>query len=93
LPSGKAKKKRKNKMNVKPYGSNQTLIGAQGCTVLYSYNTPVALKSPSGKLYQTNHKWSVTTSKHINNFVRDMGGDVTFVPQSVMYDWENSDFA
>ena len=72
-------------MKVKSIGSNQTEVTASGCRVLYSYETPVALESPSGKYYKTDRKWSVTTSKHINKFV---SGDVTLCPQSVLDTWE-----
>ena len=77
-------------MKIKPHGSNQTLATANGCTVLYSYQTPVALQAPSGKYYRTDQKWSVTTSKHINRFV---GANTTLVPQSLLDDWLNGDFA
>jgi uncharacterized protein (AIM24 family) len=52
-------------MRVIPNGSNQTILEGKGCRVLYSYETPVALEAPNGKYYRTDHKWSVTTSKHI----------------------------
>ena len=77
-------------MKVKSIGSNQTEVSANGCRVLYSYETPVALQAPSGKYYKTEKKWSVTTSKHINRFVPD---NVTLVPQSMLDDWQNGDFA
>ena len=72
-------------MRVIPNGSNQTILEGNGCRVLYSYETPVALKAPNGKYYRTDHKWSVTTSKHINKFV---SGDATLCPQSVLDTWE-----
>ena len=77
-------------MRVIPNGSNQTILEGKGCRVLYSYETLVALEAPNGKYYRTDHKWSVTTSKHINKFV---SGEVTLVPQSVLDDWQNADFA
>jgi len=36
--------------------------------VLFSYNTPVAISTPTG-FVKTSKKWSVTTSKHINKFL------------------------
>lgn len=51
-------------------------------TVLYSYSTPVAFKFTNGpqtvngnpvEWVKTNKKWSVTTSKHINKWLRDTG--------------------
>ena len=36
-------------MKVKPNGSNQTIVeSSNGVEVLYSYETPVALQSPTG---------------------------------------------
>jgi hypothetical protein len=77
-------------MKVKSIGSNQTEVSANGCRVLYSYETPVALEAPSGKYYKTDQKWSVTTSKHINRFV---GGSPILVSQDLLDDWQNGDFA
>jgi len=73
-------------MKITPNGSNQTIVEGRGCRVLYSYSTPVALQSPSGKYYKTEKKWSSTTSKHINRFVPD---NVYLVPQSVMDTWDS----
>ena len=69
---------------------NTYILEGNGYRVLQSYNTIVALQGPSGKYYRTDRQWSVTTSKHINKFV---SGDVTLVPQSVLDDWQNADFA
>jgi hypothetical protein len=77
-------------MKVKSIGSNQTEVSANGCRVLYSYETPVALEAPSGKYYKTDQKWSVTTSKHINRFV---GGSPILVSQDLLDDWQSGDFA
>ena len=77
-------------MKVKSIGSNQTEVSANGCRVLYSYETPVALEAPSGKYYKTDQKWSVTTSKHINRFV---GGSPILVSQDLLDDWQRGDFA
>ena len=75
-------------MRVIPNGSNQTILEGKGCRVLYSYETPVALEAPNGKYYRTDHKWSMTTSKHINKFIGCYAGDVTLCPQSVLDTWE-----
>ena len=83
-------------MKVQNYGSNQTLIEDAGCQVLYSYETPVALIVRGGKLraYKTEQFHSVTTSKHINKFLREESGskDATLVPQEVMNDWRECEF-
>ena len=78
-------------MRVIPNGSNQTIVKSKGCTVLYSYNTAVALESPDGVWYRTEKKHSATTSKHINKFIPN-GKDnphVVLVPQSVMDTWDS----
>jgi len=49
-------------------GSNKTAIHSNNKTVFFSYNTPVAAII-DGQEYRTSHKFSVTTSKHINSFV------------------------
>ena len=81
-------------MNVTQVGKqNAYILEGNGYRVLQSYNTIVALEGPSGKYYRTDQKWSVTTSKHINKFIGCYAGDVTLVPQSVLDDWQNADFA
>jgi hypothetical protein len=87
-------------MKVKNYGSNQTLVEDNGCQVLYSYETPVALIS-SGifrHAYKTDRKWSVTTSKHINQWLRKEGFDpknkeeVLPIAQDTLDNWKESEF-
>tara|TARA_R110000796_G_scaffold209267_1_gene325615 strand:+ start:80 stop:337 length:258 start_codon:yes stop_codon:yes gene_type:complete len=84
-------------MRVKSHGSNQTIIEDKGCSVLYSYEIPVALIVSSGnRAYKTDRKWSVTTSKHINQWLRAEGfdpkEDVTLVPQDTLGQWQTSEF-
>jgi hypothetical protein len=69
---------------------NAFILEGNGFRVLQSYQTIVALQSPSGKYYKTDRKWSVTTSKHINKFC---GPNPTLVPQDLLDDWQNGDFA
>jgi hypothetical protein len=84
-------------MKVKNYGSNQTIVQDLGCQVLYSYETPVALIR-SSQAYKTDRKWSVTTSKHINQWLRKEGFDpkskdeVTLIPQDTLDNWKESEF-
>ena len=81
-------------MNVTQVGKqNAYILEGNGYRVLQSYNTIVALEGPSGKYYRTDQKWSVTTSKHINKFIGCYAGEVALVPQSVLDDWQNADFA
>lgn len=50
-------------------GSNKVQITkADGTIVFYSYNTPVAALV-NGEYYRTARKYSVTTSKHINQWL------------------------
>lgn len=82
-------------LSIEPYGSNQTLVCGKGCTVLYSYKTPVALVRTDGVAFRTGTKYSVTTSKHINKFllasgceIRGADCSVAEVPQEHMDQWE-----
>lgn len=52
-------------MKLFPIGSNQTEVTIGNTTVLFSYKTHVAARTPEGE-YKTDHRWSVTTSKHIS---------------------------
>jgi len=56
-------------MKVQNIGSNKSeAITSGGCVVLVSYATPVACLE-NGKFYRTEEKFSVTTSKHINQWL------------------------
>jgi len=66
-----------------PVGSNQTeLERPDGTTVLYSYQTPVAVFVPGKGALCTKQKYSVTTSKHINQAVARWGASTTNVDQA-----------
>lgn len=50
--------------------SNCILLYTDNFTILYSYNTPVACyEYETRKYYRTNRFHSVTTSKHINQWL------------------------
>jgi len=50
--------------------ANCTLLYTDNFTILYSYSTPVAcFDLVTKKYYRTNHFHSVTTSKHINQWL------------------------
>jgi len=54
-------------------------------TVLFSYETPVACHiEETMQFYRTEHKWSATTTRHINKWLREQGqpGKVVEMPQS-----------
>ena len=64
-------------------GSNKMeMTLANGNTLFYSYNTPVALRTNTGQFFRTRH-YSVTTTKHINWWLREHGACNTVgeVPQ------------
>ena len=53
-------------MKLNNLGNNQAELSINSVgTVLFSYNTPVAARTPEG-IFKTSKKWSNTTSKHIN---------------------------
>lgn len=57
-------------MNLKQLKANQTELHLDNGTVIFfSYNTPVAAQLAEGGFVRTNKKWSVTTSKHINQWL------------------------
>lgn len=70
-------------MNLKPLGSNQTEVETEKATILFSYMTPVAacMKDGSGFI-RTEKYWSVTTSRHINQWLQ--GANARKVDQSVL---------
>ena len=70
-------------MKVQPIGSNQTEVSlADGTEVLISYQTPVAALVPGQGWIRTATKWSATTTKHVNAWLRkNCGGTVTEVDQ------------
>tara|TARA_Y200000002_G_scaffold367668_1_gene359947 strand:+ start:535 stop:765 length:231 start_codon:yes stop_codon:yes gene_type:complete len=56
-------------MQLRKLGNNQTQIDyANGTSVLFSYETPVASLTENG-YYKTSKKWSATTSRHINKWL------------------------
>jgi hypothetical protein len=57
-------------MKLNNLGANKTeLTLTEGTVVFFSYRTPVAALLPSGRYVRTAKKWSVTTSKHINQWL------------------------
>ena len=61
------------KCSLKNLGANKTLlIYPNGFEQFFSYETCVACFSPSDKThFRTSKKWSVTTSKHITQYLRE----------------------
>jgi len=55
-------------MNLNPIKTNMTELAVNGVgTILFSYRTPVAAKTPEGS-FKTEKKWSNTTSRHITQW-------------------------
>jgi len=59
-------------LQVNSIGVNQTIIGTGNKEIFFSYKTPVAI-CEDGVIYKTEKKFSKTTSKHINNFIKHVG--------------------
>ena len=62
-------------MKVKIVAPNQTELITDNMIVFFSYNTPVAADI-LGHYYRTSKKWSVTTSKHINQWLDGVKAEV-----------------
>ena len=60
-------------MKVKSLGKNRTEITAGDTTILVSYSTPVAAWTRGRGYLRTTKYYSVTTSRHINEWLRDNG--------------------
>ena len=72
-------------MRLRRLGNNEIQITfADGWQVLFSYSTPVAAHSPEGDCFRTEHKHSVTTSRHINQWLG--GTHAELRPQSFFND-------
>mgnify|MGYP003659868098 CR=1 FL=1 len=70
-------------MKLKTIGTNRTEVHTnEGAVIFFSYNTPVAAQLAQGGFVRTNTRWSVTTSKHINQWLD--GAKAKAVDQSVL---------
>ena len=65
-------------MKLKPIKSNMTELTVGTTTVLFSYRTPVAGYDDQGA-FRTAQHYSVTTSRHINQYLggKDVGRTVS----------------
>lgn len=50
------------------YGKARVMDFTSGAKVLYSYNTPVIVELPDGKMFDLWGGWSATTGRHIRAF-------------------------
>jgi hypothetical protein len=53
-----------------------SIVSGMGYTVLVSYSTPVAAILPDGSYVRTSSWYSVTTTRHINEFLKGSKGEV-----------------
>ena len=67
-------------MKIKSIGANKTELHLKDLTLLISYETPVSLIRYPGGALKTSKFFSVTTSKHINQWLRDNGFNPDNVP-------------
>jgi len=56
-------------IKVKSLRHNYNIITHQDNQILYSYETPVAVLHANGSVFQTDQKYSTTTTRHINKFL------------------------
>lgn len=65
-------------MNLRPIKSNMTELTVGDTTILFSYRTPVAGYDDQGA-FRTAQHYSVTTSRHINQYLggKDVGRTVS----------------
>jgi|GEM_PF-1575447 len=54
---------------LQPLASNMTELQINGTTILFSYQTPVAIYDHTYGFRVTTKKWSRTTTKHINKWL------------------------
>lgn len=68
-------------MKLKPLGANRTeLTLPTGAVVFFSYQTPVAAQRAEGGFIRTAEHYSMTTSRHINQWLD--GRNAATVPQA-----------
>ena len=71
-------------MKLTPIAANQTQISLNnGTEDFFSYKTPVAAYLPEKGYVRTEKFWSVTTSRHINKWLKDVN-NVTEIDQAVL---------
>ena len=70
-------------MKLRPIGSNQTEVEIGKYTILFSYQTPVAYHKVGSGYFYTGHKYSPTTSRHVNKWLLDRGGSAECVPHAI----------
>ena len=61
-------------MKIENLGADKTALHLSNGTVFFSYNTPVCARI-NGQWSRTEKKWSVTTSRHINQFLDGLSAE------------------
>jgi len=69
-------------MRIKSLGKNKTLVSIGDHEIFVSYETPVAGFISGLGYFKTNKYHSVTTSRHINEYLP--AGEVTIIPQDTI---------
>ena len=78
-------------MILRQLGSNQTELSlTNGNSIFLSYETPVAGYHSEDGFFRTETYYSKTTSRHINQYLRDVD-DVKEVPDQYIVDLVNFD--
>jgi len=62
-------------MQIRPIASNMTELVTDGCTVLFSYETPVAAYTPTQGYVRTAKWYSQTTTRHINKWLDGLNAE------------------
>ena len=63
-------------MQLTPIASNMTEVETSEARILFSYRTPVAAYIFGEGFVKTDQFWSVTTSRHINKWLKDGNEDL-----------------
>ena len=63
-------------MQLTPIASNMTEVETSEARILFSYKTPVAAYIFGEGFVKTEKYWSVTTSSHINKWLKDGHDDL-----------------
>lgn len=70
-------------LKINSIGQNQTEIITDSMTIFFSYREPVACFIEGQGYFKTSKKWSGTTTKHINKWIKDnKAKNVTEKPQA-----------
>ena len=62
-------------MKLQSLGANKTVIHTPKASVYFSYEMPVVAHILGEGLFRTEKKWSVTTSRHINQFLDGLSAE------------------